>query len=57
MNIKINRSIPFIKVLQLIKKEVIEYHHFATSNKLIEIGIKHQWLVILEKRKKGDTNK
>lgn len=49
--------IPFIKVLQLIKKEVIEYHHFATSNKLIEIGIKHQWLVILEKRKKGDTNK
>lgn len=52
------KSSLYKSIRQLIKKEMIEYHHFATSNELMEIGIKHQWMLILEKRKKeGEVTK
>ena len=33
----------------------LEYHHFATPSKLINLASGHQWLVTFHKEKKLDT--
>lgn len=46
---KENKSSSFLKISKL-KNETkidLEHHHFATFNKIIDLGNDHQWLIKL----------